>query len=51
MAARGDAISNIRWLTPGAVEDSSSMWSDSMSIEGWGLYSEQLMGEAVEGSR
>jgi uncharacterized protein (DUF885 family) len=51
MAARGAAISNIRWLTPGAVEDSSSMWSDSMSIEGWGLYSEELMGEPVEGSR
>jgi uncharacterized protein (DUF885 family) len=50
MAERGPAISNIRWLTPGAVEDSSSMWSDSMSIEGWGLYAEQLMGEAVEGS-
>jgi uncharacterized protein (DUF885 family) len=50
MAERGPAISNIRWLTPGAVEDSSSMWSDSMSMEGWGLYSEQLMGEAVEGS-
>ena len=51
MAARGDAISNIRWLTPGAVEDSSSMWSDSMSIEGWGLYSEELMGEPTPASR
>jgi uncharacterized protein (DUF885 family) len=50
MAEREPAISSIRWLTPGAVEDSSSMWSDSMSIEGWGLYSEQLMGETIEGS-
>lgn len=24
------------------------MWSDSMSIEGWGLYSEQLMGEPAD---
>ena len=39
-------ISNIRWLTPGAVEDSSSMWSDSMATEGWGLYSEELMAES-----
>jgi uncharacterized protein (DUF885 family) len=50
MADHGEGISNIRWLTPGAVEDSSSMWSDSMSIEGWGLYAEQLMGDAVDGS-
>lgn len=45
--ARG--ISNIRWLTPGAVEDSSSMWQDSMAAEGWGLYAEELMSEASEG--
>jgi uncharacterized protein (DUF885 family) len=41
---RGD-ISPIRWLTPGAVEDSSSMWQDSMAAEGWGLYSESLLAE------
>ena len=40
-----DQVSNIRWLTPGAVEDSASMWSDSMALEGWGLYSEELMSE------
>jgi uncharacterized protein (DUF885 family) len=40
-------ISNIRWLTPGAVEDSSAMWSDSMATEGWGLYSEELMSQPV----
>ena len=43
-------ISNVRWLTPGAVEDSSSMWSDSMATEGWGLYSEELMAEATTDS-
>jgi uncharacterized protein (DUF885 family) len=42
-------ISNIRWLTPGAVEDSSSMWSDSMATEGWGLYAEELMAEPLAG--
>jgi uncharacterized protein (DUF885 family) len=38
-------ISAVRWLTPGAVEDSSSMWEDSMSSEGWALYAEALMAE------
>ena len=47
MTANAAGISNIRWLTPGAVEDSSAMWSDSMSIEGWGLYAEELMSEPV----
>ena len=37
-------IAAVRWLTPGAVEDSSSMWQDSMAAEGWGLYSESLPG-------
>lgn len=41
-----DDISPLRWLTPGAVEDSSSMWQDSMAAEGWALYSEGLLGEA-----
>jgi uncharacterized protein (DUF885 family) len=45
MNAHTDAISNIRWLTPGAVEDSSSMWADSMAAEGWALYAEELMSE------
>ena len=47
MTEHKDDISNIRWLTPGAVEDSSSMWSDSMATEGWGLYSEELMSQPV----
>lgn len=47
MTGNKDDISNIRWLTPGAVEDSSSMWSDSMATEGWGLYSEELMAEPI----
>ena len=40
-----DGISAVRWLTPGAVEDSSSMWQDSMAAEGWALYSEALPAE------
>jgi len=40
-----DNISPVRWLTPGAVEDSSSMWQDSMAAEGWALYSEALLSE------
>jgi uncharacterized protein (DUF885 family) len=40
-----DQISGLRWLTPGAVEDSSSMWQDSMAAEGWALYSEALVAE------
>jgi uncharacterized protein (DUF885 family) len=50
MRSRARAISGIRWLTPGAVEDSSSMWQDSMASEGWALYAEQLMGEPQPGS-
>lgn len=45
-----DQIGAVRWLTPGAVEDSSSMWEDSMSAEGWGLYAEALMAEPQPGS-
>ncbi len=45
-----DRISGVRWLTPGAVEDSSSMWEDSMAGEGWGLYSEALMAEPQPGA-
>jgi uncharacterized protein (DUF885 family) len=40
-----DDISPLRWLTPGAVEDSSSMWQDSMAAEGWALYAEILLTE------
>jgi uncharacterized protein (DUF885 family) len=43
-----DGISPVRWLTPGAVEDSSSMWQDSMAAEGWALYSEALLAEPQE---
>jgi uncharacterized protein (DUF885 family) len=49
MTQNAQGISNIRWLTPGAVEDSSSMWQDSMAAEGWGLYAEELMSEPGEG--
>jgi uncharacterized protein (DUF885 family) len=44
-----ERIAPARWLTPGAVEDSSSMWQDSMAAEGWGLYSEALMAEPQPG--
>lgn len=47
MTEHAAQISNIRWLTPGAVEDSSSMWEDSMAAEGWALYAEELMAEPV----
>ncbi len=43
-------VSPVRWLTPGAVEDSSSMWEDSMPAEGWGLYAESLMADPQPGS-
>lgn len=43
-------IGPVRWLMPGAVEDSSSMWADSMSSEGWGLYAEGLMAEPRPGA-
>jgi len=45
LTAARDTVSPVRWLTPGAVEDSSSMWEDSMPAEGWGLYAEALMAE------
>jgi len=40
-----DQIGPVRWLTPGEVEGSASMWEDSMAAEGWGLYAEHLMSE------
>jgi uncharacterized protein (DUF885 family) len=43
-------ISPVRWLTPGAVEDSSSMWEDSLAEEGWALYAESLMAEPQPGA-
>jgi len=45
-----DQVSPVRWLTPGAVEDSSAMWEDSLPAEGWGLYSEALMAEPQFGA-
>jgi uncharacterized protein (DUF885 family) len=45
-----DEISPVRWLTPGAVEDSSSMWQDSMAAEGWALYAEALLAEPASGA-
>jgi uncharacterized protein (DUF885 family) len=45
MSAWRAQISPVRWLTPGAVEDSSSMWEDSITTEGWALYAAGLMAE------
>lgn len=45
-----DNIAAVRWLTPGSVEDSSSMWEDSMALEGWALYSEALLAEPQPGA-
>ncbi|MDT7604968.1 MAG: hypothetical protein QOF61_2965 [Acidobacteriota bacterium] len=45
-----DRIGGVRWLTPGEVEGSSSMWEDSMAAEGWALYSEALMAEPQPGA-
>ena len=50
LTARRADVAAVRWLTPGAVEDSSSMWEDSMSAEGWGLYAEALMAEPQPGA-
>jgi uncharacterized protein (DUF885 family) len=50
MTQHRDEIAGVRWLTPGGVEDSSSMWEDSMAMEGWGLYSEALMAEPLPGA-
>jgi uncharacterized protein (DUF885 family) len=40
-----DKISPIRWITAGAVRDSSSMWQASMAIEGWAAYAQDVMSE------
>lgn len=45
MAENVGAISNIRWLPIGSVQDELAMWSDSMGAEGWAHYSEELMAE------
>ncbi len=50
MSQYRDEIAPSRWLTPGAVEDSSSMWQDSMASEGWALYSEALLSEPQPGA-
>ena len=49
MSEHAQDIANIRWLTPGEVEGSSSMWEDSMAAEGWALYAEELMADAAPG--
>ncbi len=50
MSSRSASISPVRWLTPGAVEDTCSMWEDSMAAEGWALYAEEIMAEPRDGA-
>jgi uncharacterized protein (DUF885 family) len=50
MTLARDQIAGVRWLTPGAVEDSSAMWEDSVAAEGWAHYSEALMAEPQQGA-
>jgi uncharacterized protein (DUF885 family) len=45
-----DQIAGVRWLTPGAVEDSSAMWEDSLAAEGWAHYAEALVAEPQPGA-
>ncbi len=49
LKTRGTTISPVRSLTPGGVEESTSMWQDAMAMEGWALYAEQLVGEPRPG--
>ncbi|PYS80482.1 MAG: hypothetical protein DMF67_20220 [Acidobacteria bacterium] len=50
MTEHRDQIAWVRWLTPGAVEDSSAMWEDSLAAEGWAHYAEALVAEAQPGA-
>jgi uncharacterized protein (DUF885 family) len=45
MTQHREGIGPVRWLTPGEVEGSASMWADSMAAEGWALYAEHLVSE------
>ena len=45
MTLHREDISPARWLLPGEVEGSASMWADSMAVEGWAHYAETLMSE------
>jgi uncharacterized protein (DUF885 family) len=50
MTSNRASISPVRWLLPGEVEGSASMWADSMAVEGWAHYGEALMAEAGPGA-
>jgi uncharacterized protein (DUF885 family) len=45
----GREISPVHWLEPGGVEDSSSMWQDSLLIEGWGSYAPTMIDDTRPG--
>ena len=50
MAENRAVISAVRWLTPGAVADSTSMWEDAASDAGWALYAQGLLAEPRPGA-
>ena len=50
MTAWRAQVSPLRWLMPGAVADSSSMWEDAVAREGWALYAEGLLAEPQNGA-
>jgi uncharacterized protein (DUF885 family) len=50
MSENRTAISAVRWLTPGSVADSASMWEDAASDAGWALYAQGLLAEPKPGA-
>ncbi|MBL8115139.1 MAG: DUF885 domain-containing protein [Acidobacteria bacterium] len=49
LRANASRVSPLRWLLPGGIEESTSMWADSFLVEGWALYTEELVGEPRPG--
>ena len=50
MSENRAVISAVRWLTPGAVADSASMWEDAAADAGWSLYAQGLLAEPRPGA-
>lgn len=50
MAQNRAQISAVRWLTPGAVADSASMWEDEAADAGWSLYVQGLLASPRPGA-
>ncbi len=49
LRANAAQVSPLRWLLPGGIEESTSMWADSFLVEGWALYTEELVGDPRPG--